>query len=87
MRIQALTAELAVERFDKRIVGWFAWAGEVERDIPLIGPKIEIARDKLAALVDADRLREADLAAEAFKHFNNVGSAEVEPHLRRRREP
>jgi hypothetical protein len=73
MRIQALTAELAVERFDKRIVGWFAWAGEVERDIPLIGPKIEIARDKLAALVDADRLpRKLNRTSVAGENRENV---------------
>ncbi len=54
---QAFRAELAVEAFDERIVGRLARPAEVERYIPRVGPKIEIARDELAALIDPDRCR------------------------------
>ena len=38
MRVQALPAELAIERFDKRVVGRFPGAREVEDDTLLISP-------------------------------------------------
>ncbi len=64
MGIQALAAELAIEGFDEGVVGRFAWPGEGERDVTLISPEAEIAGDELAALIDADGLREANLAAD-----------------------
>jgi len=40
--------------------------GEVERDIALISPQVEIARDELGALIDPDCLPEPDLPADLF---------------------
>ncbi|MET4690198.1 hypothetical protein ABIA22_006563 [Sinorhizobium fredii] len=57
VRVQALRPELAVERLDKGIVGRLAWSREVQLDVALIGPQIEVAGDELAALIDPDRLR------------------------------
>ncbi len=59
--IEALCAELAVEAFDERVVSGLAWAREVERDVVLIRPQIEIAGDKLRALIDSDPLGIAGL--------------------------
>ena len=64
MRVQALASELAVEGLDERIVRWFARPGEVQGDIALVRPEIEIARDELTALIDPDRSGEANLAAD-----------------------
>lgn len=83
MCIQALAAELAVERLDECVVGGLAWSGKVECNVTLIGPEIEIARHELAALVDPDCLREANLAANPFKHLDNI-STEIEAHFSRR---
>ena len=50
MRIQAFRPELAVEGFDEGIVGWLAWAGEVERYTTLVRPQVQIARHELGPL-------------------------------------
>lgn len=55
--VKAFAAELAIERFDKRIIGRLAGPREVEGDAFRVGPEIEIARDELAALMDANGLR------------------------------
>ena len=63
MRVQTFGAKLAVERFDKAVVGRLAGPREVENHTALIGPQIEIARDELRALVNTDALGiPADLA-------------------------
>ena len=49
---EAFAAELAIEGVDERVVGWFAWRGEVERDVTLVSSEVEIGRDELAALLD-----------------------------------
>jgi hypothetical protein len=46
VRVEALCSELAVERFDERIVGRLPGSREVERDTTVIGPEIQIAGDK-----------------------------------------
>ena len=56
VRVQAFASELAVEGFDEAIVRGFAWSREIQHDTLLVSPDIEIARDKLRSLVDADRL-------------------------------
>ena len=63
MGVQTFRPEPAIERFDEGIVCRFPWAREVEGDAALIGPEVHVAGDELAALVDADGLRIADLAA------------------------
>ena len=55
MRVQAFCPELAVERFDEGVVGWFAGPGEVKGDAALVRPQIQVARHELGALVDPDR--------------------------------
>lgn len=52
VRIEALRPELAVERLDEGIVGRLAGSGEIERDALLVGPEVEVARDKFRALVN-----------------------------------
>jgi hypothetical protein len=71
MRVQILAAELAVERFNDGIVGGFSRSGEVQRDVALVSPQIEVARDELAALVNPGSPWEADLAADR----SNAGGA------------
>lgn len=87
MRVQTLRAQAAVERFDKRIVRRFAGPAEVERDVVLIGSQIEVARDELRALIDADRVGIADVCADALERRNNIFTAIAEPRIDDRREP
>ena len=47
VRVQAFGPELPVERLDEAIVRWLARPREVENDVALIGPQIEVARDEL----------------------------------------
>src|SRR5258706_15291671 len=60
---QAFGSELAVERFDEAVVRRLARPREVQHDIILVSPDIEIAGDELRSLVDADRLGIADIPA------------------------
>jgi hypothetical protein len=34
---------ITVEGFDKRIVGWLSWPGEVKCNATLVGPQIQVA--------------------------------------------
>jgi len=61
-------------------------SGEVERDTALISPEVEIAGDKLSALIDPDCFRETNLPADLFEYLHNVRAAEVEPRFDRGRE-
>jgi len=55
VRVQALGPQLAIEGLDEAIVGRFAWPREVQGDLVGVGPKVQIAGDKLAAVIDPDR--------------------------------
>ena len=63
MLVQAFVAELAVERLDEGVVTRLARPREVQFDVFLAGPKVEIAGDELG---DPDRLRIAHLSAGAL---------------------
>lgn len=45
--VQALAAQLAIERLDERIVCGLTRAGEVEGHTALVSPQIHVPRDKL----------------------------------------
>ena len=47
-----------------------ARSGEVERDTALISPEVEIAGDKLCALIDPDCFRETNLPADLFEYLH-----------------
>jgi len=70
--VQAFRSELAVERLDEGIVGRFAWPDEVKRYAFHVGPEIEFPADELGAVVDADRLRVAELGGAAFERLDNI---------------
>lgn len=86
VRVQAFASELAVEGFDEAVVGRLAWPGEVQRDIALVGPQVEIARHKLGALIDTDRRRESHFIANPFQYLHDIDAAKGESWLQRRRE-
>src|SRR6056297_4328790 len=50
VRVQAFRPELRIERLDEAVVGRLAGAGEVQRDVVGIGPKIEVPGDEFAAV-------------------------------------
>src|SRR5207253_8763817 len=52
----------------------------------LISPEVEIAGDKLCALIDPDCFRETDLPADLFEYLHNIRAAEIEPRFDRGRE-
>ena len=75
MGVQAFGAELAVQRLDIRIVRWFAGSREVERHTLGIGPEIEVARDELHSLVDADGGRITRLRANPIERRDDIFGA------------
>src|SRR4051794_24222890 len=83
--IEAFLPEAAVERLDESVVGRLPRSREVQRDAALIGPDVEIARHELGALIDADRRRESHFIADPFQYLHDIGAAEREPRLQRRR--
>lgn len=54
MGVQAFAAQLAVERFDERIVCGLTRAGEVKDHIALVSPQILVPRDKLTTAAIAE---------------------------------
>ncbi len=83
--VQAFAAQLAVERFDERIVCGLAWAGEVQDHTALVSPQIHVPRDKFAAIVDPDRLRIADRPVGAIQRGDHVLTPVAEPGIDHRR--
>src|SRR5690606_17246472 len=83
MCIQALGSELAVEALDERVVGWLARARKVERDVALVRPNVQVARDKFGAVIDTNGLRKTDEAARGFEHVDNVGATKLLTHIQR----
>lgn len=84
--VQAFGPEFAAERLDKGIVRRLPGPGEVENDVFLVGSQVEITGDELRALIDPDRLRIAELAADAFQRLHEVFAAVAESRIDRRRE-
>jgi hypothetical protein len=84
--IQALSPKLAVRGFNEGIVGRFAWPAEVKNDAALVGPQIQILRDELRSLINADALGIAELFADAVEHLDNTCSPPIEPRFDGRRE-
>jgi hypothetical protein len=87
MRVEALGPRSAIERLNERIVGWFARPTEVEGHVVLIRPQIEVARDELGALIDADRVWIADLRAHPVERGHHIFAAVAEPRIDGRGEP
>src|SRR3546814_14374528 len=85
MLVQTFRPELAVDGLDKRIVRWLARPREVERHSFHVGPQIQLAGDKLAALINPDRGWIADLGTDPFQYFHHIRSAEAEQRNHRRR--
>lgn len=79
MSVQALRAELAVERLDEAVVRRLSGPGEVENDTLLISPEIEIAADELRALIDPDRRGISDGRADPFKGQHHILTPIAEP--------
>lgn len=61
---------------------WFLYHA-FERDAPLVGADIEVARYEPAALGDADRLRHFT-SAPPLEHHHDVGGPEQPTHHARR---
>jgi len=72
---------LQTERLDERIVRGLTRAGEVQGHTALVSPQIHVPRDKLAAIVDPDRLGIADLPARLSKGRDHVLTALAEPRI------
>lgn len=59
--VQALGLELVIQVLDEGVVGGLPRSGEIERDVALIGPEVQITADELAPEVDPDGRRQTDL--------------------------
>lgn len=81
MCVQALGAQFTVKRLDEAVVGWFSGSREVQGDIVGIGPKIEIAGDKFAAVINPDRLRITSPLTDTLQRLNHIFTAIREPRV------
>src|SRR6056297_223055 len=72
MCVEAFRTELAVEGLDEAIVCGLSWPREVQRNVVGIGPEIEIAKDKFAAVVNFDRLRVTNFPTDPFERLNDI---------------
>ena len=84
--VQALGAELAIKTLDVAVVSRLAWPGEVEHDTLVIGPKIKVSRDELAAVIDANGRRISDLPVDPLQCLNDILALVTEAGINRRRE-
>jgi hypothetical protein len=82
----AASPELAVEGFDEAIIRWLAWPREVQHDALLVSPDIEIARDELRSLVDADGLGIANGFTDALQGQHDILASIAEAGIHSGRE-
>jgi hypothetical protein len=79
--VQVLRPKAAIEGLDKGIVGWLPRAREVEDHPALVGPKVDVARDELAALTDTGRLRVASRPANAVERHHHIFTTVALTHV------
>ena len=72
--VETLGPDPAVEGFREGIVGRFAGSAEVEYDIMLVGPQVEVLRDELRPLVHPDPLRSPILTRDPFQRVDHVAA-------------
>src|SRR3979411_2275265 len=68
----AIIAKPSVERFDRRVVGRFSTATEVQNDLVRVGPEIHRGADDLRAVVAIDPLRQPALEPQALERRRHV---------------
>ncbi len=54
--VQTLEPESGIERLDISVVSRLTRPAEVELDVALVSPKVNILRDEFGAVIDLDRL-------------------------------
>lgn len=81
---KAFCPEAPVEGFDVGVVCRLSRPGEVERDALRAGPQVEVSGDELGPLVDADRLRIADLRADLLQCPDDILRPIAEPRIENR---
>jgi len=74
--VEAFLPQPTIERLDERIIGGLARTTEIERHLIEVSPPIERLRDKLRAVIDANRLWLATLGLELLKNSDDVVSRE-----------
>lgn len=55
MRVQALCLQLVVKRLDEAVIGRFSRPREAQGDVVGISPKVEVAGDKFAGVINPNR--------------------------------
>src|SRR4051812_9642646 len=71
MLVQALLAELSVERLDERVICGFSRSAEVELHAVEVGPPIQRLRDELRSIVHANRSRQATLGCVRLQNLHH----------------
>ena len=87
MLVQAFKADTSVEAFDEGIVSGFARSAEVHDDTVRIGPQVEFARGKLAAVVHPDASRLAERGDSLIERRHHIGCSGLMPNPRRGAQP
>ena len=72
VRIQALRPQAPIERLDESVVRRLPRPAEIQRDVVLVSPQIEVARDEFGSLIDADRAGIADFGADPVERRHHV---------------
>ena len=65
--VQTLCSQLAIERFNEGIIGRLSRPAEVQSDAVGVCPEVQIARDKLRSLIDADRAGRANVGTDSVQ--------------------
>ncbi len=80
-QVQAFIAEPFVDRLDEPVVRGFARPGEIQRDTPRKGPRVECLRGELRAVIHRDRLQPAVPRRMATQRRRDVGAGVPLDHL------
>ncbi len=75
--VQALSSELAAERFYRHVISGFSRPIEVQFDLVEVGPLILALRGELTIIVDLDRLRSARAPEQSIQDGDNIAAPEA----------
>lgn len=75
---QALGSELAIEALDVAVICRLARPGKVEHHPLMVSPKIQVTRDKFAAIIHTNNRRITDLTSYPFQGLHHILTAITE---------
>lgn len=87
MQVEQFVADLAVERFDVRVLRWLAGLDEMQVNAALCSPTQHRMARKFGTVIKANRFGQPSLEGQSFEYANDVRAAKGVRNLQRQAFP